>query len=111
MCATRDRGAEVDAAPAEVRRPLVVARQRSGRRRVGHAGAVPVLPVVTPLGGLLEDLARLVRAQRDRRGRVARGADTSAAAPAALPVFSEPVVPSIEIELLPPYWVVLAPRK
>ena len=36
---------------------------------------------------------------------------TSAAAPEALPVFSEPVGPSIEIELLPPYWVVLAPRK
>src|SRR6476619_6453363 len=36
---------------------------------------------------------------------------TSAAAPAALLVLTEPVGPSIEIELLPPYWVVLAPRK
>ena len=36
---------------------------------------------------------------------------TSAAAPEALPVLAEPVVPSIEIELWPPYWVVLAPRK
>jgi hypothetical protein len=36
---------------------------------------------------------------------------TSAAAPAALPVFSEPVEPTIEIELLPPNWVVFAPRK
>src|SRR5438128_12109358 len=36
---------------------------------------------------------------------------TSPAAPAALLVLTEPVAPSIEIELLPPYWVVLAPRK
>src|SRR6185312_9691678 len=36
---------------------------------------------------------------------------TSAAAPAALLVFTEPVGPSIAIELLPPYCVVLAPRK
>ena len=36
---------------------------------------------------------------------------TSAAAPAALPVFVEPVAPSIEIDDLPPNCVVFAPRK
>src|ERR1700730_9983293 len=36
---------------------------------------------------------------------------TSPSAPAALLVLTDPVGPSIEIELLPPYWVVFAPRK
>ena len=36
---------------------------------------------------------------------------TMPAAPDALPVLTEPVAPSSEIELLPPNWVVFAPRK
>ena len=36
---------------------------------------------------------------------------TKPAPPDALPVLIEPVAPSIEIELLPPNCVVLAPRK
>ncbi len=36
---------------------------------------------------------------------------SSAAAPAALPVFVEPVGPCMEIDDLPPNWVVFAPRK
>ena len=59
-----DGRAEVDAAPAEVRRPLLVAGQRRVGARVGHAGAFGV-GSEHALGGLLEQLARLVGAQRD----------------------------------------------
>ena len=51
-------------APTEVGRPLLIGRQRRVGRRVRYAGAFGVAGQY-PLGGLLEQLARLVGAQRD----------------------------------------------
>ena len=84
---------------------------RSGEPTPATLPAIPVAPPVTR-SAVCSRISR-VSSGRSAIGGVASSAEeiTSAAAPAALPVFSEPVVPSIEIELLPPYWVVLAPRK
>ena len=55
--------------------------------------------------------AQLVGAERDRRLCSSAADMISAAAPAALPVLVEPVGPCIEIDDLPPNWVVFALRK
>ena len=79
-------------------------------RRVGDARRRRCCARQDVLGGLLEQRPRLVGGQLDARG--SRAAEiTSAAAPAALPVFVEPVGPCIEIEDLPPNCAVFALRK
>jgi len=104
------RGAEVDASPAEMGRPLLVGRQAGLAPGIGHPGAFGVAGK-RPLGGLLEQLARLVGSQRDAVCRGPRSRRAPPRRPPLLCVSTEPVGPSIAIELLPPYCVVLAPRK
>src|SRR5436190_10294395 len=85
-----------------------------GAEALAPGSATPrpaVLPEVTR-SAVCSRISRVSSGRSWTDGFASRAAlITSAAAPAALPVFSDPVVPSIEIELLPPYWVVLAPRK
>src|SRR6266576_3333518 len=78
----------------------------------GSGAPSPVVLLEVTRSAVCSRISRVSSGRRSTRGEASLAAlTTSAAAPAALPVFSEPVVPSIEIELLPPYWVVLAPRK
>src|SRR6266566_947184 len=77
------------------------------------AGSGTPVPVVFPFStrSAVCSSSSRVSSGRSAIPRSSPALTTSAAAPAALLVLTEPVAPSIEIELLPPYWVVLAPRK
>ena len=79
----------------------------------GCAGSGVPVPPVFPGVTSSAVCSRISRVSSARRLVPASRAalTTSAAAPEALPVLTDPVGPSIEIELLPPNWVVFAPRK
>src|SRR4029077_11858634 len=79
---------------------------------LGAGSGVP-LPCVLRLVTRSAVCSRMARTSSGRRVILASRPVliTSAAAPDDLPVFSEPVAPSMESEPLPPYWSVLALRK